>query len=177
MASNVIEGISGLELLQRVYDELFFEQVEEIVEFEEPKYVLVADDSDHHRTRRGFMKYDGGKVISLEGKHWIIGKGTPYGSYPADRFLGDIRIGEGSSPDSLTPILGGIYPLHDSALIVYRGGGIAVSKSGQFKGLIDLVQRAGDFDVTVGESGAPTYKPEFVDIWVERIETILREEL
>jgi len=174
MGNKTVGGISGLELLQRVYDGLFRGQIEEIVEFEEPKYVLVADDSDHHRIRRGFMKYDGGKVISLDGKSWIIGKGTPHGSYPANRFLGDIRIGEGSFPSSFTPA-SLIYPLHDSALTVFRGGGIGVSRSGEFKGLIDLVQRAGDFDLTVEEPGVSAYKPEFVDIWVERIEAELRE--
>ena len=59
------EGISGKELLQGVYDRLFFERVEELVELEKPVRVVVAYDRDHHREDIGYMEYQKGKVISL----------------------------------------------------------------------------------------------------------------
>jgi hypothetical protein len=50
----------------------------------------IADDSDWHRTRRGFMRYRSAKVVRLGGKRWVLARGEKSGSYPADAYDSDI---------------------------------------------------------------------------------------
>ncbi|MDP3992205.1 MAG: hypothetical protein Q8P79_01710 [Nanoarchaeota archaeon] len=164
------DGISGGELLQRVYDCLFYEQVEEVVELEEPVCILVADDSDHHRIRRGYMKYVDGKVISLDEKNWFIGVGEPHGDYPADKYAGDIRIWRGRRP-SLPSLLDGFS---NSAIVITSKGNLAISKYDPFKDLQDLLKEADNYDLTPNLQ-TTTYKPEFADLVVRRIEETLRK--
>ncbi|XOB40906.1 MAG: hypothetical protein ACKKMW_02455 [Candidatus Nealsonbacteria bacterium] len=59
-----------------------------------PHYALslIADDSDYHRTRQGFMRYDSVVLISLGDKFWALGKGRSWGSYPARPYDNDILV-------------------------------------------------------------------------------------
>lgn len=60
-----------------------------------PSYTLslIADDSDYHRTRQGFMRYDSVVlIISLGDKFWALGKGRAWGGYPADPYNNDILV-------------------------------------------------------------------------------------
>lgn len=50
--------------------------------------ILVADDSDYHRTRRGFMVYDSFTFCGFGGEIWAIGRGRAKGSYPIDPYWG-----------------------------------------------------------------------------------------
>ena len=165
------ESISGRELLDRVYTELFFEQVEELVEFEEPLRIILEQDVDHHRTDTALMRYNGGKIINLDGVHWIIGKGTPTGSYLSDRHGGDIRIGRGQDKASLDNYLT-FNPFYNSAIFVSRKGNLGINR-GMFKGL-GLQDAVKQYDLTPHKKFT-IYKPEFVDVCVERIEAKVRE--
>ncbi len=171
----VIESLSGSELLERVYTELFFEQVKGIREFEKPVEVLVAEDRDLGRIDRGTMKYKKGKVVSINDKDLLVARGTPARSYVAtDRYMGDIRISEDGFPEWLVPLMSSIYPFWNSALVIYRGGGVGIPKDGPFSGLGDLVDKAKMSDITIGKPGPSRYKTEFADICVERIEAEVR---
>lgn len=59
-----------------------------------PHYVLslIADDSDWHRTRQGFMRYDSAIIVKLGNKTWVIGKGWSWGDYPAEPYDNDILV-------------------------------------------------------------------------------------
>ncbi len=50
----------------------------------------IADDSDYHRTRRGYMRYRSAKVLRLNGRTWILARGERSGAYPADPYDSDI---------------------------------------------------------------------------------------
>lgn len=60
-----------------------------------PHYALslIADDSDYHRTRQGFMRYDSVILVRLENKIWVMSKGRAWGAYPADPYDNDILVG------------------------------------------------------------------------------------
>lgn len=60
-----------------------------------PHYVLslIADDSDYHRTRQGFMRYDSVIVVKLGDNNWVMAKGRAWGDYPADPYDNDILVG------------------------------------------------------------------------------------
>lgn len=50
----------------------------------------IADDSDWHRTRRGYMRYRSAKILRIGGKRWVLARGEKSGSYPADAYDSDI---------------------------------------------------------------------------------------
>jgi hypothetical protein len=50
----------------------------------------MANDSDWHRTRIGYMGYDSVIVISVNGQNWALGLGKACGAYPADPYDCDI---------------------------------------------------------------------------------------
>jgi len=68
-----------------------------------PKYALslIADDSDDHCTRQGFMRYDSVILINLGGRVWAIGKGKAWGDYPARPYDNDILVLALGEDDSL----------------------------------------------------------------------------
>jgi len=64
----------------------------------------IANDTDWHRTRVGYMCYSGIGLFDLEGRTWAIARGTKGGSYPGDMYIGDIIaldliVGDNSEDD------------------------------------------------------------------------------
>ncbi len=57
-----------------------------------PRRVLteIADDSDWHRSRSGYMCYKYAGLFHLDGKTWSITRGEKCGSYPAEPYDSDI---------------------------------------------------------------------------------------
>jgi len=51
---------------------------------------LIASDTDHHRSRNGFMVYEEVHICSFGQKLVLIGFGEKTGSYPGDEFAYDI---------------------------------------------------------------------------------------
>ena len=58
--------------------------------FPEGVCVEIADDSDGHRTRKGYFRYRSAKMIKVGRKWWAIARGERCGHYPADPFDSDI---------------------------------------------------------------------------------------
>lgn len=50
----------------------------------------IADDSDHHRTRTGYMGYETVRFFNFNNKSWLIGNGKACGDYPARPYNSDI---------------------------------------------------------------------------------------
>jgi len=50
----------------------------------------IADDSDWHRTRTGYMLYRSAKIVDIGGRRWAIARGESSGDYPARPFDSDI---------------------------------------------------------------------------------------
>ena len=77
-------------LFKEVYEKLYDKYGIKKIQFEEPVCVVIAVDSDYHRTRRGYMGYEEVSLIGSEEKKWIVGVGIKCGSYPGSRYLCDI---------------------------------------------------------------------------------------
>jgi len=58
--------------------------------FPDEVWTEIADDSDYHRTKRGYMRYRSAKIIRLGAKRWAVARGEKGGSYPADPYDSDI---------------------------------------------------------------------------------------
>lgn len=56
---------------------------------------LIADDSDHHRIRRGYMAYRSAKIIRVgprvDQNYWLLARGETDGAYPAAAYDSDLQ--------------------------------------------------------------------------------------
>ncbi len=50
----------------------------------------IADDSDYHRTKKGYMVYEDLILLKSQKKHIVLALGEAYGAYPADPYDRDI---------------------------------------------------------------------------------------
>ena len=80
------------QLLEKVYDRLKEELPCEEIIFPERMLVEIANDSDGHRHKIGYMGYDSVLFIKTEEKGLVIGCGKACGSYPADPYSRDILL-------------------------------------------------------------------------------------
>lgn len=71
------------EVLERTFEEIIKKQPNRQVVFSELVSTVIADDSDHHRIKRGYMVYKEVRILQFNGKHWAIGMGEAQGDYPA----------------------------------------------------------------------------------------------
>lgn len=62
------------------------------LDLEKPVSTLIADDSDWHRTRRGWMTYAHLHEASVGSRTYVLGLGEAEGDYPADPYRSDILI-------------------------------------------------------------------------------------
>jgi len=60
------------------------------IHFPEGVCTEIADDSDWHRSRRGYMRYRSAKVVKIGGKRWVLARGEKSGTYPADPYDSDL---------------------------------------------------------------------------------------
>lgn len=102
MVKNKAIGIT--ESLERAYSKTIESFRGRKIVFERAPWSEIADDSDWHRTRKGYMKYKEAGVIEINGVKWMIGKGEKCGSYPGDLYVADLMALEvkEDSPEHLT---------------------------------------------------------------------------
>lgn len=80
--SATIQGISVRDLLRGVFTTMKETLNGEAVPALEETMAEVADDSDWHRSRTGYMKYEEIFVARIVNAQWVIAFGVAYGSYP-----------------------------------------------------------------------------------------------
>ncbi|MHA1743683.1 MAG: hypothetical protein ACTSV6_05475 [Candidatus Heimdallarchaeota archaeon] len=83
-------AISVNTLLKKVYEKIIKQVDGKEISFDEPVETLIADDSDWHRTARGYMQYTSGFLVKIKDALWFIARGRPTGSYPARPYDSDI---------------------------------------------------------------------------------------
>ncbi len=52
----------------------------------------IADDSDYHRSRSGYMVYNEAVTFAVNNHHWLLILGTDTFGYPADRYACDVSL-------------------------------------------------------------------------------------
>lgn len=92
------KNIPADELLRNVFQRLAEIGSNQEVSFSEEASVVIADDSDIHRTRKGFMNYKSVIICRFGSKTWAISIGKAWGDYPADPYKSDIIAIEISPP-------------------------------------------------------------------------------
>jgi len=85
-----MKTLNAHELLQNAYLRLCIIHASREVVFQHRAFAEIADDSDWHRTRKGYMGYDKADLLRLDGKVWVIARGEACGSYPAAPYDSEI---------------------------------------------------------------------------------------
>ncbi len=83
-------GLNVRELLKNTYSELSKRHSPQEVVFTNEVLTEIANDSDYHRTRIGYMGYESSGLFQLDGKTWAIARGEKCGSYPAEPYDSDL---------------------------------------------------------------------------------------
>ena len=177
------KNLSVGELTQFVYEELYRKNSQEI-QFKEPILAVIADDSDDHRSRTGYMRYEKGKIVSLNRGRLIISRGEACGDYPADPYNSDIMaIPERIIEAGLEGACGYftcslIVGMSDGRLVVPKGNeelkrqvseNIESFVAQKLKTRLDLMYP----DQRPVVTNAVRYKPGVVDFLVRNIEECL----
>ena len=136
------QDLSVRELLVNTFEEVRRITGSPEVELPKPVYSEIANDSDHHRMREGFMEY---KTVcffaNFKGKHWLFARGESYGDYPARPFDSDliaIPIGTAVSlavtlECIVTEIARGAY-FHNTLVCGLTNGQLTARSSSRFLG-------------------------------------------
>lgn len=93
-------GISAGELLENAFQILCKANSCRKISFSERVSVIIADDSDIHRIRQGYMGYKSVTLFEINGKLWAMSIGKAWGDYPAAPYHSDILAIEILSPEA-----------------------------------------------------------------------------
>ncbi len=194
-----VEGLNVRELLKSTYLRLYERHNPQVVVFSNRALAEIANDSDYHRTRVGYMGYDSAGLFQFDGKTWAISRGEKCGGYPAEPYDSDLLalefLAEGKTPKQIQEELGeGIGQssyFRNSLIFGMADGNLSLNKEGRFgekmlKRLQPEIQRfiaqEPEYDrsvILVSTLQYPTtknmlYKPEFADFLADSIEAVLR---
>jgi len=159
----------------------------------------IADDSDYHRSRTGYMRYNSVVLVKIGEKNWALGLGVAGGGYPADPYNSDIIAllisPNGKSNEELAQE---IYKaiettshFHDSIICGMADGRLFLKKNAHFgkkmmgvlqSGIKDYIAQNLEIDLTVFHmdlrpvvKSSMKYKSEFVDFLKDSITGLLKE--
>lgn len=90
--SRGVRKMKAKEVLVRAFQEVLPNLDAERIELVKPIRTLIADDSDHHRIRRGWMRYDELYRTRVASRTIFLGLGEPEGSYPAAPYHSDVLL-------------------------------------------------------------------------------------
>ncbi len=83
-------GLTGGEVLEKAYELLLKKYQHKTINFPNTASAEIADDSDWHRSKTGYMGYKSAAALKINDKSWVLGLGEKCGSYPAEPFDKDI---------------------------------------------------------------------------------------
>lgn len=210
--------LSASQLVTTVYDSLAERNPNREVRFVDPKvpekayfgklrgmlHLVIADDSDPHRSRTGYMSYEAVRVMTIGEKQWLVGCGEKTGDYPGDQYAADVIAVKANSvlPVSDEEAAEAIkrqvrlgvnnMPFSKSLVIAMSDGRIAFPRFGIGTKLAERIAR--ELNAATAErmeqddryiaastlqplvTRPQSYKPEAVGVVVEGIEAVMREE-
>lgn len=98
-------GLNVRELLKETYSILQKRYNPQQIILPRRALAEIADDSDLHRIRVGYIRYESAGLFQLDGKTWAIARGEKWGSYPAEPYDSDILalefLVEGKTPEQI----------------------------------------------------------------------------
>lgn len=192
-------SLSVRELFQQVCDKLGEEFKGRQIALPQKAMSEIANDSDWHRSREGYMGYESVVLVQINEKYWVFGCGGACGSYPADPYSSDIIVLP-VSPDSKSDedlarevyeAIGKTEYFSNTVICGLADGRLCFNKKASFGARMMEVLRSGfneyvaqrlETDDTVFHmdlrpvvKSAMRYKLEFVDFLKDSIAGLLRE--
>jgi len=201
MKNKKAVGITVGDLLKNTVKTLTTRNAAKEISLPDGAEAEIANDSDWHRTRVGYMHYEKVNLLNIGDRNWAIGRGEKWGSYPAEPYDSDIlalRFDAGNKTDGriVEEIRRGIETssyFQNSLVYGYADGNLGVCKSGRFGEEIlkalkpkvsSFIAQKAEYDeehILMSTLQYPTtqvmlYKPNFVDFLTETIEKVLKED-
>jgi len=192
-------NLSVRELLDKTYERLEKKFEHKTITFPGPALAEMANDSDYHRTRIGYMEYKKANIFRFNGKEWAVAIGKAWGDYPADPYDTDLSAIETKTEgkleeqiqEGITKGFRGSNYFENSIVYGMRDGSLAIGKQSPFKDkVIEILRsqlenymakqpeyhdRLMTMDLRPVVTGRAEYKPELVDFLAEMTEKILNE--
>lgn len=194
-------GICVRDLLKRAYERLSQQHKNREITFSNKALTEIADDSDYHRTKTGYMGYESARAFQFNDKIWVMARGEKCGSYPAELYDSDILALEfplkgeitKATKEELTERIKESSYFRNSLVYGMADGNLSVNGKGRFgKQMLDLLRpkiegfiaQKPEYDRSVILASTlqyPTtknmlYKPEFADFLAESFETVLKSQ-
>ncbi len=190
-------GLTARVVLDRTYDLLGRRHSKNEIVFPRRALAVIGDDSDWHRNRTGYMGYERVRIIELDGKRFILGRGEKCGDYPGNEFGSDMIAIATTPPETLEHIkcmIGEGWDFMNSLVIAMAaigGGQIVFPRNGRGSMLAELM--APEFPEycvqlpayaqgvflpsTMGPpaTSSARYKPEIVEVLAGSIEDVLKK--
>jgi hypothetical protein len=202
---SMSKGLSVRELLKKTYDNLAKRNEHQQIVLTEGSLAEIANDSDWHRTRIGYMKYERANLFQFNNKNWAVARGEKYGDYPAEPYDSDLSAFElliedktpGKIQEKLRSVIRGNSYFRNSLIYGLNDGRLAIGPnsdwfSNPFRSRMaellkpridDFVLQKPEYDtrfilastLQYPATKVTLYKPNFVDFLTETIETVLKE--
>jgi hypothetical protein len=195
-----IKGLTVREILEDTYSILRKRHNPQEIIFQHKVLAKIADDSDYHRTRIGYMGYKTVNLLNLNSKTWAIARGEKCGGYPADPYDSDILaleliVKEQTSEQIQEELTGRIREslfFENSLVYGTANGNLGLNKDGKFgKRMLEILrpeidrfiaqepeydQRHLSLSTLSPICKKPVlYKPELAGFLADSIEAILRK--
>ncbi|NVN96865.1 hypothetical protein HXX01_01310 [Candidatus Nomurabacteria bacterium] len=180
--------ISASELLQGVFTVLTKNLNGTKLRFKKRLESEIADDSDQHRTKKGYMSYKEFTIFESNGKRWALSFGTKSGDYPGNNFQSDLIAFPLASKEvpaqtrkEIATVVPTQSPFKNSFIVVMYDGNLAFRKPlGQL--ISDNMAKFGAEEAKYNENfnmdGTPcvvseaSYKKEVVEFFADKLQTL-----
>ena len=192
------KGLHVRDLLREAYEKLSQQHENKEITFPNRVLTEIANDTDWHRSRTGYMGYKSARTFQFNGKIWVVARGEKCGSYPAEPYDSDIMALEfplkrritKATQEELVRKVGESSYFRNSLIYGMADGNLAVSERGRFgKQMLDLLRpkiqefiaQEPEYDRSIILASTlqyPTtknmlYKPEFADFLAESFKSVL----
>lgn len=193
------KGLDVRELLKNTYDRLLKKHSSREIVFPIEVLAEIANDSDYHRTRVGYMGYKSAGLFQFNNKTWAIARGEKRGSYPADPYDSDILTlpfsiktsREEKIRDKLKKDIENNYYFRNSLIVGMADGIIGASQKNKLATkLFEIIGHSFSsfisqkleyhselfyLDLQPAVKSPMLYKQEFVDFLANTIHQVLKE--
>jgi len=168
MAQDTEKNLNVTELLEQTYSILCNRHNPQKIILPRRARAEIADDSDYHRTRTGYMAYKSVGLFKLNNKTWAITKGEAAGDYPADPYDSDItaiefephnKTDEQMQKELYDSIQESSYFIN-SLIHSMSNGELATSK-GKFCGCMSSILNSSIYEFI---AQMPEYHPEYLSL-------------
>lgn len=187
-------GISVRDLLKNTYEKIGQRNSSSEIIFQNKVLTEIADDSDYHRKKIGYMGYENARTFEFNGKYWAIARGEKCGDYPGDIYDSEILAlelkSENTEKEELERIIDKSTYFTNSLIFAKRDGHLCLSKENKFgirmqdvlqPRLREFIAQLPEYDENLFSARTLSpictkslmYKPELVDFLADSIRQVL----